>query len=269
MLKQRIITALIIAPIAIACVFFMPPVGFYLFIAAVITVSAWEWANLSDYSGLPRYIYALIIAGLLAATSLIPAEWVLGPALVWWLLALVLVIRFPGLENFWSGRITRSLIGVFILVPGYVSLVQLKQSVDNNYLILLLFFIIWGADIGAYFSGRAFGKAKLAPRVSPGKSWVGFWGGMVSAIAISVAMTLWLGKPDLTSERGLVFLAACLVVAVISVVGDLTISMFKRHRGIKDSSNLLPGHGGFLDRLDSLFAAGPTFSLFILTFGWV
>lgn len=269
MLKQRIITALIIAPIAIACVFFMPPVGFYLFVGTVITVSAWEWANLSDFSGLPRYIYALVIAGLLVATSLIPAEWVLGPALVWWLLALVLVIRFPGLENIWSGRITRSLIGVFILVPGFVSLVQLKQSVDGNYLILLLFFIIWGADIGAYFSGRAFGKAKLAPRVSPGKSWAGFWGGMVSAVVISIAMTFWLGKPDLTTERGLVFLVACLMLAVISVVGDLTISMFKRHRGIKDSSNLLPGHGGFLDRLDSLFAAGPTFALFILTFGWV
>lgn len=269
MLKQRIITALIIAPISIACVFFMPLVWFYVFIATVIAVSAWEWANLSDFSGLHRYVYAAVIAVLMGASWFVPAEWILGPALVWWLIALVLVIRFPVLENIWSGRITRSLIGVFILVPGFVSLVQLKQSVDNNYLILLLFFIIWGADIGAYFSGRAFGNAKLAPRVSPGKSWAGFWGGMVSAIVITMALTYWLGKPDLTTQRGVMFLAACLMVAAISVVGDLTISMFKRHRGIKDSSNLLPGHGGFLDRLDSLFAAGPAFSLFVLMFGWV
>lgn len=269
MLKQRIITALIIGPIAIACVFFMPLVWFYLFVGAVIAVSAWEWANLSDISGLFRYLYAGLVCGLMGVAWFIPAQWILGSALIWWLVALVLVIRFPHLENFWSGRITRALIGLLILVPGFVSLVQLKQSIDHNYLILLLFFIIWGADIGAYFSGRAFGRAKLAPRVSPGKSWAGFWGGMVSALAITLAMTLFLGKPDLMTERGVIFLAACLVVAVISVLGDLTISMFKRHRGIKDSSNLLPGHGGFLDRLDSLLAAGPTFSLFILMFGWV
>lgn len=269
MLRQRIITALIIAPIAIACVFFMPLIWFYLFVGVVITISAWEWANLSDFSGLSRYIYAGMVGVLMGASWFVPPVWVLGPALVWWLVALVLVIRFPRLENIWSGRITRSLIGVLILVPGFVSLVQLKQSVDSNYLILMLFFIIWGADIGAYFSGRAFGKAKLAPRVSPGKSWAGFWGGMMSALIITLGMTFWLGKPDLTTERGFMFIAACLVVAVISVLGDLTISMFKRHRGIKDSSNLLPGHGGFLDRLDSLFAAGPTFSLFILMFVWV
>ncbi len=269
MLKQRIITALIIAPIAIACVFFLPIIGFYLFIGAVIAISAWEWANLSGYTGLYKYLYAFLIVLLMIGSMMVPPQWILIPAMVWWLIALVLVIRYPGLENLWSGKMTRTLIGVLVLLPGFVALVQLKQSVDSSFLILLLFFLIWGADIGAYFTGRAFGKSKLAPRVSPGKSWAGVWGGMATAVLISLAMTFWIGKPDPLTSRGLYFLLACLFVAVISVLGDLTISMFKRHRGIKDSSHLLPGHGGFLDRLDSLFAAGPTFSLFILYFGWV
>lgn len=268
MLKQRIITALIIAPISIACVFFLNLTGFSLFIGMIIVVSAWEWANLGGLSGPVRYAYAVVTALLLGTAWFVPSLWILGPALVWWMLALILVVRFPVMESLWSARVTRLLIGVVILVPGFIALVQLKQNADSNFLILLLFFLIWGADIGAYFSGRAFGTRKLAPRVSPGKSWAGFWGGMVTALLIASGMSLWLGKPDLLSGRGVMFLVACLVVAVVSVVGDLTISMFKRHRGIKDSSNLLPGHGGFLDRIDSLLAAGPTFSLFILMYGW-
>lgn len=268
MLKQRIITALIIAPISVACVFFLDVPGFSLFVGMIMVVSAWEWANLADFAGIARYTYAGFIALLLAAAWFAPPVWILNVALVWWVTALVLVVRYPGLERTWSAKVSRLLIGVLVLVPGFVALVQLKQSADNNFLILLLFFLIWGADIGAYFSGKAFGKRKLAPRVSPGKSWAGFFGGMVTALVIAAGMSLWLGKPDLTTGRGALFLAGCLVVAVISVVGDLTISMFKRNRGIKDSSNLLPGHGGFLDRIDGLLAAAPTFSLFILMYGW-
>jgi len=268
MLKQRILTALVIAPIAIACVFFLDVPGFSLFVGTIIVVSAWEWANLADFSGLKRYGYAGFIALLLGMAWFMPPVWVLGLALMWWLIALVFVVQFPGLGRIWGAQPTRLLIGALVLVPGFVSLVQLKLKADSNFLILLLFFLIWGADIAAYFSGRAFGKHKLAPRVSPGKSWAGFWGGMVTAVVIAAMMALWIGKPDLTTSRGAIFLGACLAVTVVSVLGDLTISMFKRHRGIKDSSNLLPGHGGFLDRLDSLLAAGPVFALFILMFDW-
>ena len=268
MLKQRIITALIIAPISIACVFFLAVPGFSLFVGMIIVVSAWEWANLADFSGTARYMYAGFIALLLGAAWFVPPLWILATAFVWWMTALCLVARYPALEDTWNAKETRLVIGVLVLVPGFVALVQLKQSVDNNFLILLLFFLIWGADIGAYFSGKAFGKRKLAPRVSPGKSWAGFFGGMITALIIAAGMSLWLGKPDLATGRGALFLAACLFVAVISVVGDLTISMFKRNRGIKDASNLLPGHGGFLDRIDGLLAAAPTFSLFILMYGW-
>ncbi len=269
MLKLRIITALIIAPISIACVFFLPLLGFALFVGLVLTVSAWEWANLAGFEGHSKFVYATLMAVILVAGWYSPPLWILTPAFIWWAVAALLVIQYPALRNLWQHQVTLSLLGIVLLLPGFVALLQLKQSVDSNYLILLLFFLIWGADIGAYFSGRALGKKKLAPNVSPGKSWAGFWGGMLTAMFIAMAMSLWLGKPDLETTRGVVFMLACLLVAVVSVVGDLTISMFKRNRDVKDSSQLLPGHGGFLDRIDSLLSAGPVFALFVLLYGWV
>ncbi len=268
MLKQRIITAIIIAPVAIGCVFFLPVPGFSLFVGFVIVVSGWEWANLAGIEGGLKFLYAAGIGLLLVLASFVEPRWILFPSLLWWSIALVLVIRYPVLEDRWSAPLVRMLTGPVILVPGFVALVQLKLSPDSNFLILLLFFLIWGADIGAYFSGRAWGKRKLAPRVSPGKSWAGLGGGMVTAMVIALGMTLWIGKPDPGSFQAAIFLTGCLVVVLVSVLGDLTISMFKRHRGIKDSSQLLPGHGGFLDRIDSLLSAGPVYSVFLLLTGW-
>ena len=155
------------------------------------------------------------------------------------------------------------------MVPGFVALNTLKGFEASSYLICLLFFLIWGADIGAYFSGRAFGKRKLAPRVSPGKSWAGVYGGITTSIVIAVLMSSWFGAPDLRSPEGAAFLVMCGLIALVSVLGDLTISMFKRHRDIKDASNLLPGHGGFLDRIDSLLSASPAIALYLLNAGWV
>lgn len=268
MLKQRIITALILAPIAIAGVFLLPPFEFSLFIGAVIALGAWEWANLAGYQGIGRFVYAGGILGLLGLSWLLPPMWVLLAGSLWWLLSLMLVVLYPGARQSWSPAWIRGLIGVFVLVPGWTGLWVLKSQTDSNYLILLLFFLIWGADIGAYFAGRAFGVAKLAPRVSPGKSRAGLYGGLVCALMITMAMSLWIGKPALSSSRGLIFLIGCLLVVLVSVLGDLVVSMFKRERGIKDSSHLLPGHGGVLDRIDSLLSAGPVFALFILVYHW-
>lgn len=268
MLKQRIITALILAPIAIAGIFLLPRLEFALFIGLFITAAAWEWGNLAGFEGAGRVIYAALIALLLPGAWFLPPLWILAVGAVWWLLAFFLVIRYPAAVDLWASRWVRCLIGVVLLVPGWSGLLVLKSGPDSNYLILLLFFLIWGADIGAYFAGRAFGDRKLAPRVSPGKSWAGFYGGLALALAIAVAMSVWFGKPDLVSGRGVVFLLACALVVMISVLGDLAESMFKRHRGIKDASNLLPGHGGVLDRIDSLLSAGPVFALFILVYGW-
>ncbi|HIG41626.1 MAG: phosphatidate cytidylyltransferase [bacterium] len=268
MLKQRIVTALILIPIAIGGVFFLPTQAFTVFIGAVLTIAAWEWANFAGFEGSNRYLYALFIALLMGASSFVSAELLLIPGVIWWLVAFVLVVNYPQMSNWWSSKAAISLMGVFCLVPGHVAMVTLKQTTDSSFLILLLFFLIWGADIGAYFSGKAFGSKKLAPKVSPGKSWEGFCGGLLFATLIAVAMLMWLGRPDLQSIGGVIFLVGCVVIIMVSVLGDLVESMLKRNRGIKDSSGLLPGHGGVLDRLDSLLSAGPVFALFIVVFGW-
>ena len=268
MLKQRIITALVLGPLVIASVFFLPSNGFAAFLIGVLTIAGWEWANLAGYSGLQRHLYAAGIALLLLAVSYLPALWVLVPGVLWWLVAFVLVLSYPATARYWSARWLLSLLGPMILLPGYIGLLQLKLLADSNFLITLLFFLIWGADIGAYFAGRQWGNSKLAPAVSPGKSWAGFYGGLATATLITICACLWLGKPQLFSLEGLWFVLGCLLVTVVSVLGDLVESMFKRQRGIKDASQLLPGHGGVLDRIDSLLAAGPLFALLILLSGW-
>ncbi len=268
MLKQRILTALVIGPVSIACVFLLPAFEFSIFVGIVLTIAAWEWANLADFSGISRFVYAGAIAALMLGALWMPPVVVLGLGAAWWVAALAFVIRYPEMTGWWSSQAVRAIAGVLALVPGFIAMCELKAMPDSTFLILLLFLLIWGADVGAYFVGRAFGKAKLAPAVSPGKSWAGFFGGLLTGVLIFLAMSLWKGSPDLLSLQGGLVLLACALVVMISVLGDLSVSMFKRNRGIKDSSNLLPGHGGFLDRLDSLLSAGPVFGLFILLVGW-
>lgn len=269
MLRQRIITGIIIAPLALAGVFLLPPREFAVFIGAVLTVAAWEWANLAGLSNPIRYVYAAVLAFSMLGVYFLPTIPFLILSLFWWVAAFVLVVGYPRFDELWGNRVVIVIIGFAVMLPGFAALNAIKQFPESSFLICLLFFLIWGADIGAYFSGKAFGKAKLAPRVSPGKSWAGFFGGIATSGVIAVAMALYWGSPVLMTWTGLAFLAACTGIAVVSVLGDLTISMFKRHRDIKDSSNLLPGHGGFLDRIDSLLSASPVFALYLLFASWL
>lgn len=273
MLKTRVITALILAPIAIGGIFFLPPLGFALFTGAIITLGAWEWANMA---GLSQQAARIGYAGIVAAALYLlyqPHSAVLWLALVWWGICLLLVRSYPKGAGLWSPTPTRALMGLLVLVPAWVGLNQLRTgtfqfgSLDNNLLVILyVFFIVWVADIGAYFAGRAFGKAKLAPRVSPGKSWAGVWGGL-AAVSVLAIVSAWLAEASV-AEGGLLIVASLLTGAV-SVLGDLLESMLKRFRGIKDSSQLLPGHGGIMDRIDSLTAAIPVFALLIIQLDWL
>lgn len=275
-LKTRIITALILAPIAIGGIFFLPPVGFALFTGAIISLGAWEWANMSGIEGQPgRVIYALIMAGLLAVIwqLQVPAITVLWLALLWWPVCFGLVSRYPAGSDRWGATPLRALMGLFVLVPAWVGLNHLRTGsfqfgeLTNNLLaILYIFLVVWVADIGAYFAGRAFGKAKLAPKVSPGKSWAGVWGGLAAVAALAVAASLVAGAG---AVQTVLLVLASLVTGLVSVLGDLLESMLKRFRGIKDSSQLLPGHGGIMDRIDSLTAAIPVFALMITLLGWL
>lgn len=274
MLKTRILTALILAPIAIIGIFFLPPLGFAVFTGVAITLGAWEWANMAGYSEPGARIgYASVVAVLLALVYAVPTLNLLWLGVVWWLVALGLVQLYPKGSAFWGNNPARAVMGLLVLVPAWVGLNHLRNGqllfgdVSNGLVaILYVFLVVWVADIGAYFAGRAFGKAKLAPRVSPGKSWAGVWGGLAAVALLSVAAGV-LASASLSQT--LLLLVVSLMVAAVSVVGDLLESMLKRFRGIKDSSQLLPGHGGVMDRIDSLTAAIPVFALLITLMGWL
>lgn len=274
MLKARIITALILAPIAVGGIFLLPPLGFALFTGAIIVVGAWEWANMSGI-GHPagRMGYALATALILYALLNVPYSAVLWVALLWWCVCFLMVRSYPAGSETWGSLPARAVMGLFVLVPAWVGLNHLRtggfqfgDSSNNLLLILYVLCVVWVADIGAYFAGRAFGKSKLAPRVSPGKSWAGVWGGMV-AVAVFALVVSALASAE--AHESVLLLAASLATGLVSVLGDLLESMLKRHRGIKDSSQLLPGHGGIMDRIDSLTAAIPVFALFITQLGWL
>ena len=269
MLKQRIITALILLPIALCGFFLLEGSGFALFIGLVVTLGAWEWARLAGFgTQLPRVAYAAVVALLLFLMYILPdvAPWVLGAAVLWWALATFLVLTYPQTSSHWSSVACKLVIGLLILLPAWQGLVLIKHSPMGNWLIMAVMVLVWGADIGAYFSGRAFGKRKLAPAVSPGKSWEGVWGGMLGVLVLALVwMALeraWGAQVPsffsrLAAQHGLLLVLALLFMAAMSVVGDLVESLVKRSAGAKDSSNLLPGHGGVLDRIDALLPTLP------------
>lgn len=273
-LKTRIITALIMAPIAIGGIFFLPPLGFAFFTGLIISVGAWEWANMAGLTqSWQRVGFALATAAILYGLLEVPAIAVLWAALLWWIVCFLLVRSYPAGSGRWGSATARAVMGLFVLVPAWVGLNHLRtggfqfgDTANNLLLILYVFCIVWVADIGAYFAGRAFGKAKLAPNVSPGKSWAGVWGGLV-AVAVFASLIGVLAQAG--SGNIALLVLASLITGGISVVGDLMESMLKRFRGIKDSSQLLPGHGGIMDRIDSLTAAIPVFALIITQLGWL
>jgi phosphatidate cytidylyltransferase len=264
MLRERVITALVLAPFLLWIVLWAPDVVTVPVIACAILLGAWEWARFCGWT-LPwqRMGYVSGIAVAMAGAwyfASTPAGlssiWTI--ALVWWGIAFGWLALAPLRIN----AVAAAIAGVLVLVPTWLALVHLDRigARGATYLLFVLV-LVFAADIGAYFSGRAFGRLKLAPRVSPGKTWEGVLGGLASAALVAVIGAYWFGLP---LQR---FLPLCLAVTVVSIVGDLTESMFKRHVGLKDSSSLLPGHGGILDRIDSLTAATPVFALGLMWLG--
>ncbi|CAN7369476.1 phosphatidate cytidylyltransferase [Pseudomonas brassicacearum] len=263
MLKQRIITALILLPIALGGFFLLEGASFALFIGLVVTLGAWEWARLAGFPAQSaRVAYAAAVAAMLFIMYVVPglAPWVLGAAVLWWATATFLVLTYPQTTQHWANAATKLVIGLLILLPAWQGLIWIKQGPLGNWQIMAVMVLVWGADVGAYFSGKAFGKRKLAPKVSPGKSWEGVYGGLALSLVITTVVGfVW----DWTVAQLLMGLIGAALIVFVSVVGDLTESMFKRQSGIKDSSNLLPGHGGVLDRIDSLTAAIPIFAVLL------
>lgn len=261
MLLPRILTALILAPLFIWAIFAMPTNYFSYLLLLFVALGAWEFTRLIK---IERSLYrALVSAGIVgcaiaASTHAQNLQTVLMVSVVWWGLNLYWVVSYPNNIQSWYGSgIIRVMGGVMLLAPMWVALASLHSNYDSEYFLLLML-LIWGADSGAYFVGRAFGKRKLAPNVSPGKSIEGVIGGIGLAVII---MLVFLQYQNVSINAYAGYLLLAIVVSSVSVLGDLYESLFKRTSGIKDSGNILPGHGGILDRIDSLTAAAPFFLL--------
>lgn len=263
MLKQRVVTAAILAPLVLAGLFSLSGGAFALLIGVVVLLSAWEWANLAGIErpalrlGYMLALALLMLAGWFGGAAY--AAWPLWLAAIGWLANLYWVARYPARSDQWRAPAVRLAMGLWVLLPCWVGFIQLRESGVEWLLYVLL--LVWLADTGAYFAGRRFGRRKLAPRVSPGKSWEGVYGGLVASALLALGFIAW---TDIGRGEGAWLVVATLMVTLVSVLGDLLESMLKRLRGLKDSGNLLPGHGGVLDRIDSLTAAVPLFALFRL-----
>jgi phosphatidate cytidylyltransferase len=278
MLKQRVITALIMAGVFLAAIALLPLAGLALILALLICLGAWEWSRLAGWNlPLARVIYVALLAAVMAALYVycqldhVPGreqvQPFLGLACLWWSFALLWVKSYPTSAVLWNSVIMRSLMGVLVLAPSWLAAVYLLSFPRGGGLLIAMVVIVAAADIGAYFSGRTWGKHKLAVLVSPAKTWEGFWGGML--VCLVLAGLIWSVLPNQASHISLpAVITVVLTTALASVVGDLTVSMVKRQSGHKDSGSLLPGHGGILDRLDSLCGAAPVFALGLLLAGW-
>lgn len=269
MLRQRILTALVLAPLAVWAILALPVTGFALLFAVVMLMGGWEWSRLVGLTAVPARLgyVAAVAAGMALLWPLLPAgdsAVAVGlVALSWWLVAFVVVIRYPEGAGVWKAHPSaRAAAGLFTLLPAWAGLVLLRQGPGAE-LVLLLVLLVWGADTGAYFAGRRFGRRKLAPLVSPGKTWEGVAGGLL--LSFLIAILGWrMIAPGVEAGP---FLVVALIVVLFSILGDLLESLFKRLMEVKDSGGLLPGHGGVLDRIDSLTAAAPLFAYGLYVIG--
>lgn len=266
MLKKRIITAAILIPITLAILFFLPVMVFGYLTSFVVLAAAWEWAGLI---GLDRkatkVIYVLLTLLAIFVSLFVPVELTMLIASCWWVAALVSVTFYPRASGWWSAnKWLQGIMGIFALVPCWVALTFMRAQLDGVYALLFLFILIWGADSTAYFVGKRFGKRRLAAAVSPGKSVEGVVGALIFAVVITL-FALWWSEMPLPGWPWALVLS--LLTVVFSIVGDLFESMIKRNSGVKDSGQLLPGHGGLLDRIDSLTAAAPIYVLGALLLG--
>lgn len=256
MLKQRIITAVLLLPLVLAAILLAPLAVFDIVVGAVLALMALEYGALCAFPRWQRLVFAILVTGLFAAAV---APWqfaatlymstVLAATLLWLMAPLWLATRIalPGT--------VKALPGIVMLVGAGSALHGLKQIDLDGRWVLLVFVIVWAADVGGYAIGRMFGRHKLAPGISPGKTWEGFAGGLAFVLLIGFAASFWL----IEREQRSWWMLLLALTAMISVVGDLVESLLKRQAGVKDSGSLLPGHGGVLDRLDSLLAVAPVF----------
>jgi phosphatidate cytidylyltransferase len=258
-IKKRVTTAVVLAAILLAVVLWLPPWGTQALLTVIVLAGAWEWSAFLRMHSVPlRIAYVVLIGVLMWLAWHFTADpggrdLILRIALVWWLVALGWVMFAPRVVSSWAA----ALAGVLALVPAWMALSRLVDFERGPMWVLFALILVWAADIGAFFVGRRFGRTRLAPNVSPGKTWEGVMGG-----ALASALVAAIGS-ELFDQPLLWFVPLCLAVVAFSIVGDLTESLLKRFAGLKDSGSLFPGHGGVMDRIDSVTGAAPIL-LFVL-----
>lgn len=266
---RRLLTAAILLPLFLWLLFKSSAFVFQSVTLVLTLWAAFEWTGLMQIKSIfRRLVYVLFIFLMLAASAIfisfpfvLPV--ILTVSVVWWLVAAGLVFYYPRGTDFWGkSYLFRGLMGVLVLVPTWVA-INLLRLEGSPITLFYLFLLIWAADSGAWFVGKYFGKHQLIPAVSPGKTWEGLFGGLLFVVPI-IAGAIWLSGAH--AKFWVEVFLFSIVTVLFSVLGDLFESMLKRQAGVKDSGRLLPGHGGLLDRIDSLTAAAP---LFLVTLIWL
>lgn len=269
MLKQRVITGLVLIIAFAGSLLLLPAMAFVAVIGALILLGAWEWSRLAGLESLTQQLlYVAVVAAAMAGY-----HWgavgsplaLLVVAAGWWLLMLFWVLDYPHSARRWDNRPVVLLMGLMVLLPAWIALYWLLGRLHGAGWLALVVGLVASADIGAFFGGRAIGRHRLAPAVSPGKTWEGVLCGLLLALLVGAAAAHWLG---VTGHDWFGWLALMAVTSFAGVLGDLGESMIKRARGVKDSGSILPGHGGVLDRVDSLTAALPIFVLGLAILGF-
>ncbi len=262
MLRSRVITALILAPLVVSAIYLLPISAYAAFFWLIAAAGAYEWAGLAGLKEVwSRVAYLAVLAVLALLAWQLPEHWgaVLWLGAGFWLLAAVAVVFYPRGGKVVTHPLVAVPAGLLVALTAWLGLVVIRDQPGGATWVLWLLFLVWGADIGAYFAGHRYGRRLLAPRVSPGKTWEGLIGGVLASLLVALVMLVPMGAltpwwPPLI-----------LLLVTVSVFGDLFESVLKRSRGVKDSGSLLPGHGGMLDRIDSVVAVLPVFALMLST----
>lgn len=265
MIWPRILTASILIPCVIAVIWFVPTMAFIGISLVLFCLIAWEWAGLCGLQA-PSALFLYLAIFLLGTAVLLnlPAlllPWVFMAGALLWSCLLYWTLSYQGKAPLLLQQPTaRATIGLLVLWLAWFGLIQIRFQALGPQWILTVLLVVWSCDSAAYFTGRALGKKRFAPLISPNKTWAGFWGGVVGALVVSAVV---FGLMDLSSTPMRYFLAM-FVLVLLAIYGDLFESLVKRVSDKKDSGTLLPGHGGFLDRMDSLLPTFPWLAAYLL-----
>lgn len=271
MLKQRVITAVFLIAGFLLLLFNTDPLWFSIAVVPIVMLAGWEWCNLSaNKSALGKFLYLSVLfvclagcalwLGLFDSLAVSRGQYLALLASVLWALIFLWIQGYPSSAIIWSAKPVLALLGLLLLTSTWLAIALIVHQPQGQWLLLLAVAVVALADVGGYVAGNLFGRHKLAPVVSPGKTWEGFFGGLFCQLLLIILLAVFMPMPVSLTALALLVIP----VSLYSVLGDLFESMLKRHQGVKDSSQILPGHGGVLDRIDGLMAALPLFILLYL-----